>query len=573
MQPADDIKKLIHQSQITSSEQVDRRILADALADLENRRTAGDARPGGWRIVMHSKAIKLAAAAVIVVAVLLGLQFVGTSGVTFAQAIQPILNANTAILDIIIGVEDPNTPLVHDMIVGSRIRRTVGGIEGNVSIIDLETSRILSLTESKKEAVYIDLKGLPPIPNYLDNLKNVFVELQDSPHFEIRDLGTKQIDGREAVGFLAKHPRAEITLWADAKTGLPVRIEQKEGQLTVICKNLQFDVPMDDSLFSMEVPEGYSEQKMELDLFGSTEADFVEGLRILAEKFGDGRFPDGVSLEDYLKHAPQIEKKFNELGLSKDEQTVLGQKLSKYILFMRFFKGEGKWYYRGKGVQLGAAETPIFWYRPKNSATYRVIYGDLHVEDVAPDKLPEPLDADDVPKASIGYQQWSKPEFVGTQEDYWYALPAGRFQVKAYLTLLKGPAGVSSMPIALPYPNAPLEAVLLVGSDPLNFQKTGDGTYNIELPLDKLAAGQTKLICQWHVSPGDLENRQGTLITVLKSLIPVTSYALKIGVDPKSNFELTKEPEGLWATPFTGGAPEKPITTFGSCGLLLRPRQ
>ncbi|HSW00765.1 MAG TPA: hypothetical protein VLI39_11375 [Sedimentisphaerales bacterium] len=563
---------MIHQSKITSSEQVDRRILAGALADLENRRTAGDARPGGWRIVMHSKAIKLAAAAVIVVAVLLGMQFFGTSGVTFAQAIQPILNANTAILDIIIGVEDPNTPVVHDMIVGSRIRRTVAGIPDSVSIIDLETSRILTLAEAKKEAVYIDLKGLPPIPNYLEMLKNVFVELQDSPHFEIQDLGTKQLDGREAVGFLAKHPKAEITLWADAKTGLPVRIEQKEGQMLVIVKNLQFDVPMEDALFSMEVPAGYSEQKMQLDLFGSTEADFIEGLRILAEKFGNGQLPDGVALEDYLKQAPQIEKKFNELGLSKDEQTVLGEKLSKYILFMRFFKGEGKWYYRGKGVQLGAAETPIFWYRPKDSATYRVIYGDLHVEDVAPDRLPEPLDTDDVTEKPIAYQQWSKPEFVGTQEDFWYALPDGRLQVKAYVTLLKGPTGVSSMPVALPYPNAPLEAVLL-GSEPLTFQKTGEGTYAVELPLDKLTAGQTKLIFQWHVSPNGLENRQGTLITVLKSLIPVTSYALKVGVDPKSGFELTKEPEGLWVAPFTWGGSEKTGVEFGSCGLMIRPRQ
>jgi hypothetical protein len=458
------------------------------------------------------------------------------------------------------------------MIVGSRIRRTLGNIKGNVSIIDLETSRILSLTEAKKEAVYIDLKGLPPIPNYLDNLKNVFVELQDSPHFQIEDLGTKQIDGRAAVGFLARHPRAEITLWADARTGLPVRIEQKEGQMLVTVKNLQFDVPMEDALFSMEVPAGYSEQKMELDLFGSTEADFIEGLRILAEQFGDGRFPDGVSLEDYLKQGPAIEKKFYELGLSKDEQTVLSEKLSKYILFLRFFKGEGKWYYRGKGVQLGAAEVPIFWYRPKDSPTYRVIYGDLHVEDVAPENLPEPVEPNDVAKVKVSYQPWSRPEFFGTQEDYWYALPDGRFQVKAYLTLLKGPAGVSAMPVTLPYPNVPLEAVLL-DREPLTFEKTGDGTYNIELPLDKLAAGPAKLICQWHVSPSDLPVEGSILKTVLRSLIPVTSYALKVGVDPQSGFELTKEPEGMWVTPFTFGRAEKAGTDFGSCGLMVRPRK
>ena len=230
MQPADDIKRLIDKSKIASSGQVDRRILADALADLENRRTIDAlARPGVWRVVMHSKTVKLAAAAAIVIAVLLGLQFFGTSSVTFAQAIQPILNANTAILDIIIGVEDPNTPVIHDMIMGSRIRRTVPGVEESVSIIDLQTSRILSLTESKKEAVYIDLKGLPQIPNYLETLKNVFVELQDSPHFEIQDLGTKQIDGHEAVGFLAKHPRAEITPLGRRQDG-PARPHRAEGR-------------------------------------------------------------------------------------------------------------------------------------------------------------------------------------------------------------------------------------------------------------------------------------------------------------------------------------------------------
>jgi hypothetical protein len=32
---------------------------------------------------------------------------------------------------------------------------------------------------------------------------------------------------------------------------------------------------------------------------------------------------------------------------------------------------------------------PIFWYHPEGSEIYRVIYGDLRVEDVAPEDLPE----------------------------------------------------------------------------------------------------------------------------------------------------------------------------------------
>jgi hypothetical protein len=64
-------------------------------------------------------------------------------------------------------------------------------------------------------------------------------------------------------------------------------------------------------------------------------------------------------------------------------------KLGRHLLFIRFFKGEGRWHYAGKGVKLGDAQTVIFWYQPKGSQTYRVIYGDLSVKDVAPNDLPK----------------------------------------------------------------------------------------------------------------------------------------------------------------------------------------
>ena len=67
-------------------------------------------------------------------------------------------------------------------------------------------------------------------------------------------------------------------------------------------------------------------------------------------------------------------------AMSKEEVIALDQGLFEYILFIRVFRGEGEWTYRGKGVQLGETETPIFWYRPEKSETYRVIYGDLHVD-------------------------------------------------------------------------------------------------------------------------------------------------------------------------------------------------
>ena len=343
-----------------------------------------------WRTIMKSKITKLAAAAVIITGVLIGIHFVGlsTATVTFAEVIEPIFNAKTAILDIIVG-EEGDGPVIHDQIKGSRIRRTMSNVEDVVSIIDLEAGRVLTLTVSGKEAIYIDLKGLPSMPNYMDRLRNVIARLQESPDFVVEELGEQEIDGQRAIGFLAKNPEAELTIWADPQTTLPVRIEHQTGQLLVICKNIEFDVPMDESLFSMDVPEGYTLQEAEFDLMGATEQDFIEGLRIRAELFGDGQFPGGVAVEDYLRQAPAMGKKIEEIGLSDEEAMDLGMKLTRHLLFIRFFKGQGEWHYAGKGVKLGDADKAIFWYQPKDSENWRVIYGDLSVKDVAPENLPK----------------------------------------------------------------------------------------------------------------------------------------------------------------------------------------
>ena len=57
--------------------------------------------------------------------------------------------------------------------------------------------------------------------------------------------------------------------------------------------------------------------------------------------------------------------------------------------------------YSGRGVSLGAADTPIFWYRPKDAKKYRVIYADLSVRDgETPPSVPnaQPVEGPSSPK-------------------------------------------------------------------------------------------------------------------------------------------------------------------------------
>ena len=57
-------------------------------------------------------------------------------------------------------------------------------------------------------------------------------------------------------------------------------------------------------------------------------------------------------------------------------------------LFVQQLPADSDCHYAGKDVKYGDANTPIFWYRPEGSKTYRVIYGDLSVRDMSIDQLP-----------------------------------------------------------------------------------------------------------------------------------------------------------------------------------------
>jgi len=345
-----------------------------------------------WENIMRSRITKLAAAAVIVVAVLIGInQFGGRLGgttVAWADVVEPILNARTATLDILIGSKEHQT-VIHDEVVGSRIRRTVLGVKHSDIIIDLEQQKLLMLDHAQKTAAYIELGGLPDLQNYVELLRSTILRLENKPDFQVDDQGLQEIEGQDYIVLVAESDKDTITIWADPETALPVRIEQKTPKMQIVCNNLQFDVVLDESLFSMEVPDNYVIQKARIDFKESSESGFIESLRIWAEIIEDGQFPDSIDLGGIAKVGLKLDEGLKRLNLTDQEELEVATRFGQGLVFIRFFKGEGQWNYVGKGVKLGDSEKAVFWYQPKDSENYRVIYGDLHVEDVEADKLPE----------------------------------------------------------------------------------------------------------------------------------------------------------------------------------------
>jgi hypothetical protein len=346
------------------------------------------------RIIMKSRIIKLAAAAVIAVAVVIGIsQFFGGT-VTFAEVIKPILNTRTVVLDLMMGTED--APVVHDIVVGTRIRRTFSNMD-TILILDLDNAKMLSLDPKSKGAMYIDIKG--PIgegtKSYIGLVRNIVKDIEKHPEWPVQELGQQEIDGQTAVGFLVRGQNEEITIWANAKTALPIRIEMLLGQSLskqthYILKNIEFNVPVDESLVSMEPPADYTLASMEYNFNQFTEQDLVESLHIWAEFVLDGRFPETLGVEDLVKIAPLLGEKLKQSNLSEEEGTRTGMTFGRGLMFFQMIVEEGcNWHYAGKGVKLGDADKPVFWYQPKGAEIYRVIYGDLHVEDVEADQLPK----------------------------------------------------------------------------------------------------------------------------------------------------------------------------------------
>ena len=334
------------------------------------------------RLIMRSSITRVAVAAAVLVVAALGVNYMMAPSVTFADVVKPILNARTLIFDMIVGDEETG-PVIHDIIVDQRIRRVISTQQHLVNIIDTENAKMCSLHTEGKIAVYSDIQGSlqEGTRDLVAFLREIITDVQDNPGFKAKELGEKEIDGQKVVGFSANG----FTIWADAETALPVRIEV-QSPLSAVFKNFQFDVPVEESLVSMDVPDGYTEQKKVFDMTTSTEQDLVECLRIWAELLLDGNFPEAIGMEEIMNQLPQIEAKLGESVASAEEGTQKGMTLGKGMLFVMGLKDH---HYAGNGVKVGEADKAIFWYLPEGADTYRVIYGDLSVKDVTPENLPK----------------------------------------------------------------------------------------------------------------------------------------------------------------------------------------
>lgn len=352
---------------------------------------------------MKSKITKFAAAAAIIIAVLIGIHYSGGSidGASVAWAdvmeqissFRPYACTNT--------VYDEGAPIrSYRLMRLSLTQRREIRSDGTILVFDLAVPKVLTLVPEKKYAIERILDRQPTTDPDIFRMANS-MQNTSSGEGSIQEIGIREIDGHVAKGFRSKTEYNDITIWADVQTKLPVRLEiihVGRGR-KIIKSEFEFEMDFDEALFSTTAPEGYTVEKLdkgevtELTKFAqsTTEEDLVEGLRALAI-FLDGRFPPEIELEKIRTTLKEYIKQ-NNLSDSEVEKRLapVSEKYTKAYWYIRQLKGKmevSDFHYAGEGVNLGDSDTPVIWWLPKDSETYRVIYGDLSVADVAPENLP-----------------------------------------------------------------------------------------------------------------------------------------------------------------------------------------
>ena len=375
-----------------------RDVLQAAMQEKNQRPRRGPESSGAliWRIIMRSGTAKLATAALIVLAAILGLTlFTGGGGTAYAQVVDRLQKAHTMTFSVVNMTGDVNMPTIRTQIAfkepGSmRISSTDGFVTvAQASGDDLQGMNLIPL---QKKYSKFELSNLLDNPN--PGPYTSAETLRALPAQADEALGQAEIDGRLLEGYRVHQGDTTTTVWIDAVTGELARAELEFATapgMNMILSDFQFDVELGDELFSLEPPADYTALGTELqaDATTMTEADLIAFLRLWSSWTVDHIFPPTINGPELGRLAIRMaaEGKFVGPVAPGYDGNQQYQIMYRGMAFMGGLPMD-TWRYAGQNVVFGDPEKAIFWYQPAGSPTYRVIYADLSVADVAAEEIP-----------------------------------------------------------------------------------------------------------------------------------------------------------------------------------------
>lgn len=236
---------------------------ADALVQPASRLWSAERKSRMFRIARYSSFTAAGLLLAIGLAWLLLLD--RSAGTAFAQVLEKVKQAESVTFLNVqkLGV-GPQLTLRWSM-KDSRIRLE---IPGAVTMIgDLDKRKMVQLNPAAQTGSTSD------IPAGMANaFANPVLQFRNAKAIDAKPTGEEQLDGRKTtvyslskLDFLGLKGEGQTKVWVDQETDLPVKIVVDDGQtdpkrhVHLTFEQFQWNVPLDDSLFSTDLPAGYRE--------------------------------------------------------------------------------------------------------------------------------------------------------------------------------------------------------------------------------------------------------------------------------------------------------------------------
>ena len=377
-----------------------------------------------WRIIMNSKITKLAAAAVVLVAVMLGLNLMSkTSGVVWAEVVKRLEQIKTGTYTITADItgfagtpEDYVTHIIQDVKlsyeqnavrIDTSMQTPRGTLKTKTHFLFDDRILVTLLLDQKQ---YLEVAISDEHMKKLEKEKGDPVTLLSAMlEHDYIELGSKEIDGVMARGIEVSDPKLgpkmgafissgmfdemTVQLWVDEKHQLPIRINatgsSSDGKTSMetVYDNFQWDIEIEPAELELVIPDDFellAQAKWEP---GNEGEVIIEVLRLFVE-FVDGKYPANLKTMTVANAiVPALKKKFTQ----KPGKEVL-DRLMKVDMVSRMYSilekdGKDPAYY-GDKVSAESPEAVLFRWKIDDN-TYRVVFGDLSTEDVSAEKLAE----------------------------------------------------------------------------------------------------------------------------------------------------------------------------------------
>ena len=263
--------------------------------------------------------------------------------------------------------------------------------DGAITIMDSVSGKTLTLDPAQKSAFLV--QNMPPKGREprRDVAASIIDNIRQLANKNGEPVGEKIIGDVRARGFRVKEDGQTMTVWVDPKASLPLLIESAgsigSSSVKTTFSDIKLATPLDDVIFSFEIPRGYTIRKAAEPVMSPEEA-VVYVLRMFADNTG-GNFPTRLDDLPAINKAigTKLATKKAEKAFDERENYHLSMAIGRVLSFPTEFKDH--YGYKAEGVKLGDAGKIVFWYKPEGETKYRVVYGDLHVGDVTAELLPE----------------------------------------------------------------------------------------------------------------------------------------------------------------------------------------